>query len=506
MQHTQYESDPIFKSHMGHADLFCLAYCHDLVITGEQGSGYLYNPRTALWEPCNKSQIIRMIPPFLDQEVQQRRATYLQSTTVLQELDRLSKKVVTATHAKDVFMLCKAHPMIFNPAFVSKLNKAKNLFPCQGRKVVMLDQNKCRERGRADFFTFECPVALITSDFQNATKFFMEVCNCNHEVFTHLLKTLGCALTGESSRSFSIFWGEGSNGKSVVTSLMKKIMGPFFGAIDKSLVIKSKRDAGAGAGSGCTSQLLPLKNCRLCVCSETEMDDKLDSEGVKRITGGDAMYARWLYQDPTEFVSAAKIWALTNHAIQINTKDQAVIDRLMYIPFVSRFTQNPKDGERKRNDYFVQQLENEYLNEVFSLICSYACEWYKTRDVDLILPDILKCAKNSYVSEQDSVLCFLETACVTGKKFGFQKTECFEAYKVFCSEQGFSYEKPSAFAKIMMKKFGEGNLRKFGGRYYKGVMSKRLNYDDADVGSEGREVDWCDDGEQKENCDAILHI
>ena len=145
MQHTQYESDPIFKSHMGHADLFCLAYCHDLVITGEQGSGYLYNPRTALWEPCNKSQIIRMIPPFLDQEVQQRRATYLQSTTVLQELDRLSKKVVTATHAKDVFMLCKAHPMIFNPAFVYKLNKAKNLFPCQGRKVVLLDQNKCCE-------------------------------------------------------------------------------------------------------------------------------------------------------------------------------------------------------------------------------------------------------------------------------------------------------------------------------------------------------------------------
>ena len=66
------------------------------------------------------------------------------------------------------------------------------------------------------------------------------------------------------------------------------------------------------------------------------------------MTGYDTISARGLYSSTIQFTPICKPIMMTNHKPIFNVDDQAMLDRLKYIPFTARFTDNPqKENLRK---------------------------------------------------------------------------------------------------------------------------------------------------------------
>ncbi len=87
----------------------------------------------------------------------------------------------------------------------------------------------------------------------------------------------------------------------------------------------------------CNTYLAALKGARLAICDEAPDDVQLDEEAVKRVTGQTTIEARFLNANPVCFKPTHLPMLLTNAKPMININDEAVLRRLLVIPFDLRF-------------------------------------------------------------------------------------------------------------------------------------------------------------------------
>ena len=66
-----------------------------------------------------------------------------------------------------------------------------------------------------------------------------------------------------------------------------------------------------------------------------------------------------LHTLPIEFTPTHLIMLLTNHKPHAPADDQAFWDRVILLPFLCRFVENPKDGEKKRDRDIQDKLKAE---------------------------------------------------------------------------------------------------------------------------------------------------
>ena len=501
MSLSEFNADKISQGHYGHVELFVEHYKANLNITEKDGSGYVFNEDNALWEPKTADQIKILIPKHMFEVLQERRLIYINDTALLKKLDDILRKCRTATYAKDCFSLLKGQ--VYNPSFTSKLNKNADLFPIVNKRVVELDKNTVRTRTQADMFSFECPVDHVQGDYKHAKKFFMDICNNNNEVYHYMLKMFGNCLSGQISEQFAVLQGGGSNGKSALMKLMRTILGPFYGSINKSVVIKSKFE-GDNKGRA-TPDLKPLLTARMITISETSPDDELDAESIKRITGDDAIAVRMLYKDQVDIVAQCKPVILTNYKIGINARCHGDVRRFVFYPMVASFSQDPKKGQIKADKKFIDNLSTKYLNEVFSLLCEYCKLWYDTRDTNTVLPKILQSAKNAYLSEVDTLQNFLDNACEVGPRLQINRKRCFEEYLAFCSNLGQKPVRKTEFTRFMNQKFESDKKDAKTGRHFSGVTVRAsLLQDEADFRDDASEADRDDTKSEKSVLDYFV--
>ena len=125
---------------------------------------------------------------------------------------------------------------------------------------------------------------------------------------------------------------------------------------------------------------------------------------------------------------------LTNHQPEININDQAMLDRLVYIPFNARFTNEPKNGEFKKDPDKVNLLKEKYLNEVFTFIVRGAKLYYEKQN--LKPPQDIQEATNEYINEFDTVSKFIEDKCVLDKTQKVKTSQLYSSYTFYCNEIG----------------------------------------------------------------------
>ncbi len=75
----------------------------------------------------------------------------------------------------------------------------------------------------------------------------------------------------------------------------------------------------------------------MAICDEAPDDVQLDEEAVKRVTGQTTIEARFLNANPVCFKPTHLPMLLTNAKPMININDEAVLRRLLVIPFDLRF-------------------------------------------------------------------------------------------------------------------------------------------------------------------------
>jgi P4 family phage/plasmid primase-like protien len=332
--------------------------------------------------------------------------------------------------------------------FTQKLDKMKSLFPIQGNQVVDLSTGQVSPRTRETPFTFESCVEYdgdLHADTPIADQYFKSLVGDDDELYEFLRLILGYCLTGETcGRKFFILHGPtASNGKTSLVKLLETLMGKtLFTTLDKKAITKTR-------GGGKTKAR--LQHARLAVASEFGSTDKLDQPFIKSWTGGDSLHL----DNGESFETHAKLCLVTNQ-LPVFDVEQAMLDRIMVIPFPTRFVEQPSaDHECKQDPQLVDDLMNKDLSQVFRWILPGAKRWYDQKKQFGEIPLAVREATKSYEIQMDSVNVWRTdrcTECDDKKKTPDRKTMFYSDYESWMKQK--NQEKWTKPSKQFWRKLG----------------------------------------------------
>jgi P4 family phage/plasmid primase-like protien len=453
----------LFRDELGHSEIISEVYKGKIICTDSgSGSGYMWDDVEKIWNKYQESQLAYLIAITLeritlkyiqfkkrqvidetDEVTKKIKETERQNT--LKDLNTILKKVRTYKHSLAVTKLLRMQ--LYSPKFAQKLDVVPHLLPISDGKIVNLKTGEVRERDKKDMFSKACNVSLLSRNedtkgvFKEAEEFMLEIMG-TQEKLDYTQKMSGLFLTGEArARMLFIFHGVGSNAKSVVLEIYGNILGDFHAAVSKSVFIKDhslNRHEGAA-----TPHLIPLVGRRLCTYSETQEQDKLNEGLLKSITGGDEISARANYGNQFEFVPFCKLIMATNEKPEFNISDNALVTRLRYVPFDTRFVDNPTEkNEKKRDNEKAEKMckkhdpEDQekiytgiYLDAIFTWMVEGALKYYKE---GLITPKSLEEEKQKSIDDIDIVKHFLKEKVVPNEREKIKISELHEVYNTWC--------------------------------------------------------------------------
>lgn len=188
--------------------------------------------------------------------------------------------------------------------------------------------------------------------FDKINKYFSEV-QTEEDMREYLLTFIASILRGVPDQKVHIWTGGGGNGKSATITLIKNMLGDYYGLVPITILTR-KRDGPSGA----TPELADKFGKRLLVIQEPEHNDVVFVGQMKELSGTDTIQARPLYGDPFYYVPQFTMVLTCNNLPHIPATDNGTWRRLRVTPFESEFVdENPKGPK--------QFLKDEQLLEEF---------------------------------------------------------------------------------------------------------------------------------------------
>jgi P4 family phage/plasmid primase-like protien len=312
-------------------------------------------------------------------------------------------------------------------------------------------------------------------NYNKVDNFFLKIANGNKEKKEYLQQMLGCFITGEvKTRSFFVWYGDGSNGKSAVMNLLNVVLGNFYKATNPGLIIQ-KAD---GKATDATPQMECLDyGSRLCVLSETKKKDKLNEDTIKNITGGDVISYRPLYGGEKNMKSEAKLVLLTNHKPTFSMT-KPMLKRLRYFLFNASFSEEPKNGEYLADPDLCDELMTSLIDYVLLWICNGSKQYY-IDDCKLPLPKCMIEENNTLLSDMDTYRLFRDKEIIktNNDKDRIVQSVAYAKYIEHLSGKG---EVLAKFEFFDMMETDFGKTKRFNGREYYIKVKLNLGLDDDD--------------------------
>lgn len=220
-------------------------------------------------------------------------------------------------------------------------------------------------------------------------------------VWNHLASTL---IGKEIAQTFNCYLGAGRNGKSVLMSLMKIVLGEYFVQLTPAAVTQKRPNMG-----GTCTEIVDLKGARYVVMPEPSKGDIINDGILKQYTGGDEISARGLYDNKsTKFTAQFRFALMTNNLPEINTTDFGMWRRIRVVPFMSLFTENPVQNDpHKPYQYAVDTKIIEKFDIWKTVFLSMLVNVAKEMKGNVPDCDTVLNASNEYRNKQDVISQFI---------------------------------------------------------------------------------------------------
>jgi len=216
---------------------------------------------------------------------------------------------------------------------------------------------------------------------------------------------------GNRHKIFLIWSGIGDNGKSIVADMLEQAFGDYFYTPPTEL-LTGKR----GPSGGATPELIQLKGARVVCLSETGNNDVLNCGMMKKLTGGDPIYARGLFKDPVKIKPQFKVLLHCNQVPNVNADDKASWNRIRLQPWESRFVRHDDpelpetESEQYKKKIFPKDpsLKN-YIESLAPVLMRILIQWFEEfGDNDLYEPDKVMFATHQYRQKNDYYAQFVD--------------------------------------------------------------------------------------------------
>lgn len=424
-----------------HANYYVKMMQDDIKIIGKEQDVYFYDKCSKLWKCETKEVYNGCMADFLNETGKSLLKCYKKIVAAMEEMDddeniKILKQINTlktnfdsSSYINDI--ITRSTGKLQDNKFVTKLNNTADYFPIKFGKKVDLRTLEVTDRVKQDYFSIECPVDM-TKHTKHADKFFEQVMpdKDNRE---YLRKILGYSLSGSmDARCFFIWYGDGSNGKSVIMRIMKEILKEFYHQCGKGIFMKGSDEK----VSGPSPDKIALIGVRCATYSEGETSDNIEMNEsfLKMVSGKDPINARQLFRATLEFIPQCKLHMLTNYTPPLNG-DASIRDRIRYIFLDSRFVDNPKGkNEFKRDEDFIDSLCEDYLSEAFTWIVKGCKTYYETKTI--VPSEEFRKRTDEVFNLEDSITSFISTQLVitSDDKDYERRGILFEQYKLYCND------------------------------------------------------------------------
>jgi len=290
--------------------------------------------------------------------------------------------------------------------------------------------------------------------------------------FLHRL--CGYWISGDvSEHIFPIWFGGGSNGKSVFLKILQLLLGEYAKKCTADMLLVKKHD-------GLPIERADLFAKRLAFSIEIDAGRRLNESLIKELCGGDPITARHLYQNHFTFDPTHKIVMACNHKPVIRGADDGIWRRIALVPFNVHFW-NPDKGETGKSK--LQQDKNlfeELKSELSGILnwCLFGClKWRATKS--LAIPKQVQEATEQYKEDSDIYGEFLAAKCEKSSEHSVASSLLYDHYRKWCCDNGLEADTNKTFGNKLIER---GYKRKATnvGKVFAGLRLRVIAADESD--------------------------
>ena len=376
----------------------------------------------------------------------------------INKIEIISSRLKKTTDKNNILKEIKDE--IKNSDFDNDMNREKYVLPLENGKMFNMKTLEIYERTIKNKFNYECNANYInmTEEEDNEImKYFMDLFCNNERMVYSVLDILKSIFSGLKLRYLFFFTGIGSNGKSLLFKLLVKIFQKAIDTISTDVIIERANK------SSITTEFEKLDKSRLGYITELKEVHKLNIDIIKKISGGDDMDSRGLFKSNNTIKPTTNLCVLTNELPKFHT-EQAIIDRIIIIPFNNRFDVNIN-------------YEEEMMNKK-DLIFSFIMKKGNIKDKFDLTEEMIS-SKNEYIENntKDYLKDFIEEYYDIKefiKKEKILRDEFRRCYDEYCIKKRIKINNDTntKFTRELLKKYNIDSKETHGKSYYIGLVKK----------------------------------
>jgi len=223
------------------------------------------------------------------------------------------------------------------------------------------------------------------------------------------LTIISTGMMGQNLEKFIVCSGCGGNGKGLLNGLAMCMFGSdtnnYSYKLKSSLLSESQK-------TGSNPELANCHNKRFIVAQEPDKNKNIKVSIMKELTGDCSINARLNHSNNTNTLLKSTLILECNDKPNLDEVDEAVLRRLITIPFKSKFVDSSLyDPEDKSIDgiindtYKTQNWKDEYKQALFEIIIQRLKDYNKN---GLILPTEITNENKKYLQQSDKIYQFID--------------------------------------------------------------------------------------------------
>lgn len=340
------------------------------------------------------------------------------------------------------------------------------LFACQNG-VIDLMTGTLREGRPEDRITLCSPINYNPCAPRERWEQFMdEAFEGNDELIHFVQKTLGYSLTGDM-REQKIFpcYGQGGNGKSKLFDIIRYVMGSYAKEAAASTFYKVYNRNN-------DFELPALEGIRLITVAENNESSALDTQRIKRFSGGDPVTAAEKHKNEITYQPAGKLWLYFNTKPAVLDATEAMWQRVCLIPFLVTFR-----GTEREDKNLLPKLMKEAEGILAWLM--EGCLMWQQEGLKPI-PSVVSDGVSEYQRENDKLADFLYE-CVEEVESSFvAHSELFGRYIEWAKKENLQPKEilttSNRFGRELSGRLKKGKGQGGNARGYVGIKLRRTDF------------------------------